>query len=78
MKQIVFLLLFFSLTLHSQVQISGTVQDSQTKKPLPFTSIYINSTRKIIADVEGKFSISLDQNPYLISFSIDPNQRSCN
>lgn len=69
MKQIVFLLLFFSLTLHSQVQISGTVQDSQTKKPLPFTSIYINSTRKIIADVEGKFSISLDQNPYLISFS---------
>jgi Family of unknown function (DUF5686)/CarboxypepD_reg-like domain len=69
MKQIIFLLLFFSLAIQAQVQISGTVQDAQTKKPLPFATIYLNSTRKIIADVEGKFSVSVEQNPYLISFS---------
>ncbi len=69
MKQILFLLLFFSISTQAQFQISGVVKDSQTLKPLPFSTVYLNSTTKTISDNDGKFSLTLEQSSYLISVS---------
>ncbi len=69
MKQFLILFLVFSFSLKAQVQISGIVVDHQTKKPLSFATIHINSTKKTIADVQGKFSVSVEENLNSISVS---------
>ncbi|WP_296144177.1 DUF5686 and carboxypeptidase-like regulatory domain-containing protein [uncultured Flavobacterium sp.] len=49
-----FLLLFFSLSLHAQFQVSGIVRDENTKNPLPFASV-ASENNATITDVDGKF-----------------------
>lgn len=54
MRFLSFLLLFFSISLQAQFQISGIVRDENTKNPLPFASV-ISENTSTITDVDGKF-----------------------
>lgn len=57
MRQIFWLLLFFSFAGQAQFHINGIVKDQSTKKPLPFASVNSDNGSYTIADVDGKFSI---------------------
>jgi hypothetical protein len=56
----IFLLLFFPLFLHAQLQIEGVVKDSDTQKVLPFATISV-AGEIFIADVDGKFTITANE-----------------
>ncbi len=54
-------LLFFSQTIFSQVQFTGTVVNKITSKPLPGVEVYSKSSAKTTyTNAKGKFSIILD------------------
>jgi len=52
MKPLLFLFLFFTLSLQAQFQINGIIKDSETKKPLPFATITTENGFATISDVD--------------------------
>lgn len=54
------LLFFCQYIVFSQIQISGKVQDSENNTPLPFATISINSTSKVMTSSDGSFTIEMD------------------
>jgi len=57
---IVFSILFLSLNLQAQVEVSGVVKDADTGLPLPGVSILITGTTiGTVSDMEGKYKISV-------------------
>jgi hypothetical protein len=62
MKYFCILLFFLTLSLQAQFHLSGIVKESATNKPLPFATISFNNQTKTITDVDGKFSIFLEEN----------------
>lgn len=54
MKFLSFLMLFFTIAVQAQFQVSGIVRDESTKKPLPFASVS-SENNSTITDVDGKF-----------------------
>jgi hypothetical protein len=61
MKFIIALLLFFTVSVHAQFQISGLVKDIATNKVLPFATLSLENGNSIISDVDGKFNFSTDK-----------------
>lgn len=55
MKPLLFLLLFFTLSLQAQFQVNGVVKDIETKKALPFATVTTETGTATITDVDGKF-----------------------
>lgn len=57
------MLLWIGQICFAQQKISGTVQEAQTQKPIPFASVNVLSENKIIAfkttDKEGQFTLNL-------------------
>jgi len=62
MKQICFLFLFLSLSLHAQFQVDGLVTAASSHKPLAFASVIGDNGAKTITDVDGKFSLITKKN----------------
>ena len=63
------ILLFTAAAVNAQQIIKGIVVDSITKGPLPFATVQvINQSKGVISNIDGNFSISLDQ-PGPIRFS---------
>lgn len=59
MKKIsVFVLLLISVLCQSQSSVFGTVKDAISGQILPFATIELSNSNKVIADVDGRFSIS--------------------
>lgn len=48
---------FILFSSYAQNNISGTIIDSKTKKPLPFATIIINKNLGSVSDTDGKFAI---------------------
>jgi len=69
MKQFCFLLLFITGLAQAQFQISGVVRDGTTNKPLSFATISTNFETNVLADNDGKFSISTNKNNVAITVS---------
>ncbi|RRJ93865.1 DUF5686 family protein [Flavobacterium macacae] len=68
MRFLTFLMLFFSVALQAQFQISGIVRDENTKKPLPFATIS-SAHNSTITDVDGKFILFTKSEVHLFSAS---------
>lgn len=68
MKQLIFIL-FFSLSLQAQFQITGIVKDAETKKGLPFATITTENGISTISDVDGKFYFTLQVQPETLTIS---------
>ncbi|WP_333599278.1 DUF5686 and carboxypeptidase-like regulatory domain-containing protein [Flavobacterium sp.] len=69
MKPLLFLFLFFTLSLQAQFQINGIIKDSETKKPLPFATITTENGFATISDVDGKFHFLLAAQPETLTVS---------
>ncbi|NNT70793.1 carboxypeptidase-like regulatory domain-containing protein [Flavobacterium sp. IMCC34852] len=69
MKLLLFLLLFFSLSLQAQFQINGVIKDAETKKALPFATITTETGVATITDVDGKFHLILATQPEALTVS---------
>lgn len=67
------LLLFIVASIHSfaQTQISGTVMDQNTQKPLPFVNIVYHNSKHLgtTTDLDGRFTIHSNQNVSDLEFS---------
>ncbi|MES2411515.1 MAG: DUF5686 family protein, partial [Bacteroidota bacterium] len=61
--------LFFTLSLHAQIQVNGIIKDSDTKKALPFATITTEKGFSTIADVDGKFNFILATQPETLTVS---------
>ncbi|CAN5337668.1 hypothetical protein BH09BAC5_BH09BAC5_22270 [soil metagenome] len=75
MKNIFTILFFLAVSvIHAQFTLSGTIIDSITQKPIPYSLVTTNSGRQgVIADVNGKFELTLAdslQNNYLSATSM--------
>ncbi len=57
------LFLFFSVSLHSQIQISGVVKEAGTNKKIAFASIKTNTNFVFLTDADGKFNIDFTEKP---------------
>jgi len=62
MKKLALLLFLIPFLAFSQSQIQGIVLDATNKKPLPFTSIIIDSTNGTLSDLDGKFLLNYTEN----------------
>ena len=68
MKQICFLFLFLSLSLHAQFQVDGLVTTASSHKPLAFATVIGDNGAKTITDVDGKFSLITKKNIIIYVF----------
>jgi hypothetical protein len=57
MKQLAFFFLLFASSVHAQLEWSGKIIDANTKKPLPFASVFTTDTF-IVSDLDGNFSLN--------------------
>lgn len=65
----VLLLTILPIYIYSQTQVSGKVIDDQGK-PLPFANIiFVNSTKGVVSDASGKFSLYSEKNHNYIEVS---------
>ena len=69
MRRLLFLLLLTPLLSISQIQIQGTVIDTNTKKPLPFASVVTNTNFGTLTDLDGKFHINTKNSFHQITIS---------
>ena len=56
--KLIVLLLLFTHSLQAQFNISGIVKDAKTLKPLAFATLKFESGKKILTDIDGKFTVS--------------------
>lgn len=70
MKHFYFLLIFFSVSIQAQFQITGIVKESSTNNPLPFATITLRDGTKLITDIDGKFTFSTESeiSSFLVSY----------
>jgi len=65
-----FMFILFSGTAHAQRLVKGTVVDAETKETLPGVNVVVLGTTKGVAtDLDGNFSISLDEKEIWLQFS---------
>jgi Family of unknown function (DUF5686) len=55
--KLIVLLLLFTHSLQAQFNISGIVKDAKTLKPLAFATVKLETGKKIVTDIDGKFYI---------------------
>ncbi len=63
------LLLLFTHSLQAQFNISGIIKDAKSLKPLAFATIKLESGRKIISDIDGKFFVEESTKLNAVEFS---------
>ncbi|GGD19072.1 DUF5686 family protein [Flavobacterium orientale] len=68
MKQLLFLFLFFSISISAQNTLNGIVKDVDSNKPIPYVTIAFSSGEKLFTDVNGKFNFSYSDNNLPIHF----------
>ncbi len=65
LKQLLFLLFLTCIALHSSAQknvVAGTVKDADTREPLPFVNLVVNSSLKGgISDINGNFVLESEE-----------------
>lgn len=69
MKQICFFFFFITISIQAQFQANGIVKDFSTKKPLPFATITTAEGIHFVSDVDGKFSLTVKNEPTSIAVS---------
>lgn len=66
----ILLLLQMSIIVHAQGNISGTILDAKSKKPIAFASVIEKGTSNgTLADIDGKFQLKPSQLPTVLVFN---------
>lgn len=68
-RSLFFICLLCGFTASAQRVCTGVVLDSLTKKPLPFSTVSAGEKNTVISEIDGQFSIALNNNSQQLSIS---------
>ncbi len=75
--RILLFLLFCPILVYSQIEVTGVVIDTDTGEPLPAATVVIENTLKgTVANVDGRFSISVSELPVTLRITYIGYERS--